>query len=78
MGSDYIKPPPFSIAQSFKDSSVTTPLIFVLSSGTDPVADFMKFSEEMSMTKSMNTISLGQGQDKKAEKMIDEGSQRGG
>lgn len=78
MGSDYIKPPPFNIASSFKDSSVTTPLIFVLSPGTDPVADFMKFSDEMSMTKSMNTISLGQGQDKKAEKMIDEGSQRGG
>lgn len=46
----------------FKDSSPTTPLIFVLSVGTDPAADLYKFAEEMRFSKKLNAISLGQGQ----------------
>ena len=46
----------------FKDSSTNTPLIFVLSVGTDPAADLYKFAEEMRFTKKLNAISLGQGQ----------------
>jgi hypothetical protein len=46
----------------FRDSSATTPLIFVLSVGTDPAADLYKFAEEMKFSKRLNTISLGQGQ----------------
>ena len=46
----------------FKDSSPTTPLIFVLSVGTDPANDLYKFAEEMRFSKKLNAISLGQGQ----------------
>ena len=46
----------------FKDSSPTTPLIFVLSVGTDPAADLYKFAEEMRFSKKLSAISLGQGQ----------------
>ena len=46
----------------FKDSSPSTPLIFVLSVGTDPAADLYKFAEEMRFSKKLNAISLGQGQ----------------
>lgn len=46
----------------FKDSSPTTPLIFVLSAGTDPAADLYKFAEEMRFGKKLSAISLGQGQ----------------
>jgi dynein heavy chain len=49
-----------------------------LSSGSDPVADFKKFSEEMDMWKRTELISLGQGQDKKAERLIDEARGKGG
>jgi dynein heavy chain len=38
-----------------------TPLIFVLSAGSDPVADFLKFAEEQNMSKRVDSISLGQG-----------------
>lgn len=40
IGQKFIEPPTFSIAKSYKDSSVTIPLIFILTAGSDPVADF--------------------------------------
>lgn len=57
---------------------MSTPLIFVLSSGSDPVSDFKRFAQEMEMSKRQEIISLGQGQGQKAERMIREASQRGG
>lgn len=51
--------PTFELSKCFKDSSIITPLIFVLSTGSDPVADFLRFAEEMSMGKRIDSISLG-------------------
>ena len=53
-------------------------MIFVLSPGSDPVADFLRFSEEMNMSKKYDAISLGRGQDKKAIDCINENASRGG
>ena len=78
IGSKFIEPPTFSLSKSFKDASVTVPLIFVLSPGSDPVNDFVRFAEEMNMSKKFDTISLGRGQDKKAENCINENAARGG
>lgn len=78
MGRQFIEPPTFSIGKSFKDASVTVPLVFVLSAGSDPVADFLRFAEEMNMAKKFDAISLGRGQDKKAENCINENAGRGG
>eukprot|EP00742_Colponemidia_sp_Colp-10_P007220 GILJ01007760.1.p1 GENE.GILJ01007760.1~~GILJ01007760.1.p1 ORF type:complete len:2640 (-),score=434.68 GILJ01007760.1:74-7498(-) len=78
MGRQYIEPPPFEISSSFKDSSVASPLIFILSPGSDPLADLHKFAEEMKMTRKMSSISLGQGQGRKAARLIDEASSKGG
>lgn len=77
MGQKFLEPPTFNIAASYRDSSSVIPLIFVLSSGTDPVADFKKFAEESEMTHRMDSISLGQGQAKKAERFIEEGKAKG-
>ena len=59
MGEQFIIPPVFEIAKGFRDSSVSTPLIFVLSTGTDPKGDFIKFAEEMDMLRRSDSISLG-------------------
>lgn len=46
----------------FKESSVSIPLIFVLSAGTDPAADLYKFADVMQFSRKLSAISLGQGQ----------------
>ena len=51
IGEPFIIPPTFDLTKSFKDSSVTSPLIFVLSTGSDPVSDYLRFAEEMNMSK---------------------------
>lgn len=78
IGEQFITPPTFSIAKSFTESSGTTPLIFVLSAGSDPVSDFKRFAEEKNMSKKFDSISLGRGQGKKAENCINENASRGG
>ena len=40
MGRKFIEVPVFELEKCYNDSSVTTLLIFVLSSGSDPKADF--------------------------------------
>jgi dynein heavy chain, axonemal len=77
MGNKFIIVPVFELAKCYKDSSIITPLIFVLSAGSDPIGDFLRFAEEQQMSKRIDSISLGQGQGPKAEKLIREGSQRG-
>jgi len=78
IGKQFIEPPTFSIEKSYKDSSVTIPLIFILTAGSDPVSDFQRFAEEMNMSKKYDAISLGRGQDKKALNCISENAGRGG
>lgn len=47
LGKDFIMPPIFDLSKCFKDSTNLTPLIFLLSPGSDPVTDFLKFAKEM-------------------------------
>ena len=46
MGKEYIISPPFDLSKCYRDSAIETPLIFVLTPGSDPVADFKRFAEE--------------------------------
>ena len=45
IGREFIIPPTFDLSKCYKDSTKTTPLIFVLSSGSDPVSDFLKLAD---------------------------------
>lgn len=76
LGPDFIKSLPFDLSKIFPDSSAITPLIFLLSPGSDPFVSLTTFSQEKK--RSMSSISLGQGQGPIAEKMIEENIQKGG
>jgi len=62
LGQRFIEPQSADLSLVFADSSPTTPLIFVLSVGTDPAAGLYKFAEEMKFSRKLSAISLGQGQ----------------
>lgn len=47
MGQKYMDPPQFDLSLAYPDSSNITPLVFVLSAGSDPMATLLKFAEGM-------------------------------
>ncbi|XP_029041052.2 dynein axonemal heavy chain 3-like isoform X1 [Osmia bicornis bicornis] len=78
MGQSFVEPPPFDLQACYNDSSNVTPLIFILSPGSDPMAALIRFSEDYGMSKGdLMTISLGQGQGPIAAGMIDKGIKSG-
>lgn len=70
IGPEFVQPPQFDLGAIYKDSSSITPLIFVLSPGSDP----MKALEMLAVSKKRNlrSVSLGKGQGIKAENHIKE------
>lgn len=68
----YVEPPPFDLAACYADSTPITPLIFVLSPGSDPTAALLQFAAEKNMSSRLMAISLGQGQGPKAAALIAE------
>lgn len=49
MGKEFVEPPPFDLQSSFAESSPTTPLVFILSPGSDPMDNLMMFAKEHNM-----------------------------
>ncbi len=60
LGEKFILPPPFDLGKIYTDSSSTSPLIFILSPGSDPFASLSSFASMKK--KNIKPISLGQGQ----------------
>jgi dynein heavy chain len=77
LGEKFIEPQTSDLMASFKESSPSSPLIFVLSPGADPAQSLYKFAEEMRFSKKFSVISLGQGQGPRAEALVREGMEKG-
>uniref|UniRef100_A0A8C3UWY6 Dynein axonemal heavy chain 1 n=1 Tax=Catharus ustulatus TaxID=91951 RepID=A0A8C3UWY6_CATUS len=73
----FIEPQTTDLSAVFRESTATTPLVFVLSPGTDPAADLYKFAEEMKFSQKLSAISLGQGQGPRAEAMLHNAMEQG-
>ncbi|XP_060806154.1 dynein axonemal heavy chain 1-like [Amyelois transitella] len=70
LGARFVEPQPADLAALYAESDALAPIIFVLSTGTDPAADLLKFADKMKMGKRFESISLGQGQGPLAEAMM--------
>lgn len=55
----------------YADTDCKTPLIFILSTGADPTATLLKFAQQKNYGDRLSTISLGQGQGEKADRLIE-------
>jgi len=77
LGKSFIESPVVSFHLMYKDTSSTVPLIFVLTPGSDPFVPFQKFATEFGMIDKLHTISLGQGQGPLANKLIQNGKEKG-
>jgi len=77
MGQKFVEPPTFDLKACYDDSTCDSPLIFVLTTGSDPMKDLLMLAENMGMTDKLKAIALGQGQGPAATKMMEMGQANG-
>eukprot|EP00105_Crassostrea_gigas_P038198 XP_019922346.1 PREDICTED: dynein heavy chain 6, axonemal [Crassostrea gigas] len=71
LGHNFISTGSFDLKEIYDDSTAKTPLIFILSPGTDPLAQLVRFAEELrGSALHLDMISLGRDQGPKAEELI--------
>ncbi|CAH1791320.1 unnamed protein product [Owenia fusiformis] len=71
MGSQFVSAGHFDLKEMFEKSTAKTPLIFILSPGSDPGAQLLRFAKDLrGSTLHLDMISLGRGQGPKAEELI--------
>lgn len=67
----YIMPPVVSFSAIYEQTSSTIPVCFVLSAGSDPTNDLIKLADTIVGMSNFCHISLGQGQEKAALRLLD-------
>ncbi|XP_045684006.1 dynein axonemal heavy chain 6 [Phyllostomus hastatus] len=77
LGKHFIETPPTDLPTLYQDMSCNTPLVFILSTGSDPLGAFQRFARESGYSERVQSISLGQGQGPIAERMIKDAMKSG-
>ena len=70
LGERFTDPPQLDMSQVFERSTHTRPMLFLLAPGLDPVQSVYQYAERMGMKKRLVSVSLGQGQGPKAERVL--------
>ncbi|SPP80284.1 dynein heavy chain 10, axonemal [Drosophila guanche] len=73
----FIMPPVVSFSAIYEQTSCTIPVCFILSAGSDPTSDLIKLADTIIGVANFCHISLGQGQEKAALKMLDTAVRQG-
>ncbi|XP_055461995.1 dynein axonemal heavy chain 10 [Psammomys obesus] len=78
MGEKYVQPPMISFEAIFEQSTPNSPIVFILSPGSDPASDLMKLAERSSFGGNrLKFLAMGQGQEKLALQLLETAVARG-
>ncbi|XP_077015711.1 dynein axonemal heavy chain 10 isoform X3 [Tamandua tetradactyla] len=78
MGEKYVQPPMISFETIFEQSTPTSPIVFILSPGSDPASDLMKLAERSGFGGNrLKFLAMGQGQEKVALQLLETAVARG-
>ncbi|KAK7877270.1 hypothetical protein WMY93_032024 [Mugilogobius chulae] len=78
MGEQYVQPPVISFDAIYRKSSPFSPIVFILSPGSDPATDLMKLAERTGFgDNKFKFLAMGQGQEKVALQLLDKAVSRG-
>jgi dynein heavy chain len=77
MGQFFVESIDGSMETICADTTYCTPLVFVLSTGADPLAALLKYAESLGYEDRLKRISLGQGQAQKANDLVNESCKNG-
>lgn len=73
LGKKYVESVPLDLQAAYDRSTPTTPLIFIISAGSNPMDEILKLAAKSGMSKRVEIISFGQQQGPIAEKAIENG-----
>ncbi|KAA6386742.1 MAG: putative Dynein-1-beta heavy chain, flagellar inner arm I1 complex, partial [Streblomastix strix] len=76
-GPQFAQSPPLDLIRAHKDSSKSTPIIFILSSGADPTQHVLRFAQSKGYEGRLHLLSLGQGQGPIALQLLKNATSRG-
>ncbi|KAM6931388.1 dynein axonemal heavy chain 10 [Xenentodon cancila] len=72
MGKKYVQPPVMDLASIYDDSTPFSPIVFILSPGSDPASDIMKLAEASGFGGGkFKFLAMGQSQEKVALELLD-------
>ncbi|KAH9281795.1 Dynein heavy chain 6, axonemal [Echinococcus granulosus] len=77
LGRQFVETPSIDLPLVYADMDAATPLVFVLSTGSDPMAQLQRFARQMDYSERIHSVSLGQGQGPTAEKLLAKAAESG-
>uniref|UniRef100_A0A803SM46 Dynein axonemal heavy chain 17 n=1 Tax=Anolis carolinensis TaxID=28377 RepID=A0A803SM46_ANOCA len=80
MGSKFVEGRSVEFSKSYEESSISTPIFFILSPGVDPLKDVEALGKSLGFTidnGKIHNVSLGQGQEVVAENALDVAAEEG-
>ncbi|XP_072745723.1 dynein axonemal heavy chain 1 [Anoplolepis gracilipes] len=70
IGRQFLEPQATELSTIYAESFNNTPIVFILSPGTDPATELYKFAKKLNVDEKLYSISLGQGQGSRAQAML--------
>ncbi|KAM3182197.1 hypothetical protein ACTXT7_012865 [Hymenolepis weldensis] len=77
LGKEFVESPAIDLPLLYADMDAVTPLVFVLSPGSDPMSQLQRFVRQMDYGDRIHSVSLGQGQGPTAERLIEKAAENG-